>query len=95
MSELLLKPEIGQRQVGSARWMVVIYNNDETSMDDVVMVLMAATGCDLQEAYMEMWEAHHYGKAPVHFASEPECHEVAKVIGTAGVKTTVKKEWED
>lgn len=75
--------------------MVVIHNNDHTTMEDVVMVLMAATGCDLQEAYMETWEAHHYGKAPVHFADEVECHEVARIIATVGVATTVCKEWED
>ena len=75
--------------------MVVIHNNDETSMQDVIMVLMAATGCDLDEAYMEMWEAHHYGQAPVHFAAETECHEVARIIATVGVQTTVRKEWED
>lgn len=95
MSELTLQPVLEPSIVGSSRWMVVIYNNDETSMEDVVLVLMAATGCDAEEAYMEMWEAHHYGKAPVHFAQEQECHEVARVISTVGVKTTVQKEWED
>ena len=95
MSELLLQPVLEPSHVGSARWMVVIFNNDETSMDDVVLVLMAATGCDVDEAYMEMWEAHHYGKAPVNFAPETECHEVARVIATVGVKTSVQKEWED
>jgi ATP-dependent Clp protease adaptor protein ClpS len=75
--------------------MVVIYNNDHTSMDDVVEVLMRATGCGFDEAYMEMWEAHHFGKAPCHFASQPDCETVATTISSIGVKTEVLPEWEE
>ena len=75
--------------------MVVIFNNDTNSMDEVVEVLMRATGCDLDEAYIEMWEAHTYGKAPVHFASRSECEEAASIISSIGLKTEVAPEWED
>jgi ATP-dependent Clp protease adaptor protein ClpS len=75
--------------------MVVIYNNAHNSMDEVVSILMVATACTLDEAYTEMWEAHHYGKAPVHFASRPECETAAAIIASIGVKTAVAPEWED
>jgi len=75
--------------------MVVIYNNDHTSMDDVIEVLMRATGCDMQEAYIEMWEAHTFGKAPVHFAAKCECDDAATTISAVGVKTEVAPEWAD
>jgi ATP-dependent Clp protease adaptor protein ClpS len=75
--------------------MVVIYNNDSNSMDEVLLILMCATSCDAEEAYMEMWEAHTFGKAPVHFADEGECRYVASVIESIGVRTTVSPEWED
>lgn len=73
--------------------MVVIFNNDTNSMDEVVSVLMIATGCDLEEATIEMWEAHTFGKAGVHFAAKDECEYVAGIIGSVGIKTEVTQEW--
>jgi ATP-dependent Clp protease adaptor protein ClpS len=80
---------------GLGRWMVVIFNNETNTFDEVMEILMRATGCDAEEAYMEMWEAHTYGKAPVHFAAQSECESVAGVIATIGVETSVCREWED
>ena len=64
-------------------------------MDEVVEVLMRATGCDAEEAAIEMWEAHTYGKAPVHFASREECEAAAGTIASIGVRTEVQPEWDD
>ena len=76
--------------------MVTIFDNETTSMDEVVEVLMIATGCTIEEAAIEMWEAHTFGKAPVHFHRDPvECHRVAGIIETVGVQTTVTLEWAD
>lgn len=77
------------------RYKVSIFDNDVTPFDTVVRILMESTGCDVGEAYIETWEAHHYGQAPVHFAGEPACHAVAAIIATVGVKTEVSKEWND
>jgi ATP-dependent Clp protease adapter protein ClpS len=75
--------------------MVVIFNNDTNSIDQVIEILMRATGCDAQEAYIETWEAHTYGKAPVHFSSRDECEQAAAIISSIGVATEVAPEWED
>jgi ATP-dependent Clp protease adaptor protein ClpS len=75
--------------------MVTIYNNDHTAYEVVVFTLMVATGCDEREAQIETWEAHHYGKAAVHFASQKECEEVAAIISSIGVRTEVTPEWPD
>lgn len=75
--------------------MVLIYNNETNSMDEVVEILMVATGCDEEEAMIEMWEAHTFGKAPVHFSSRVVCDEIAKTISSVGIKTEVCPEWED
>jgi ATP-dependent Clp protease adaptor protein ClpS len=75
--------------------MTVIFNNETTTMDEVVWVLMRATGCDEEEAEIEAWEAHTYGKAPVHFASKEECETAALTIQTVGVATEVVPEWND
>jgi hypothetical protein len=42
-----------------------------------------------------MWEAHTYGKAFVHFAGRTECEVIAAMIASIGVKTEVRREWED
>ena len=75
--------------------MVVIYNNETNSMDEVIEILIIATGCDQEEAAIEMWEAHTFGKAPVHFATKPECETAATIISSIGIKTEVAKEWND
>ena len=95
MSHVVLEPEVTDAGTGHGRWMVVIFIYDTTSMDEVVDVLMRATSCDLQEAMIEMWEAHTFGKAPVHFAAKEECLEAAAIIQSVGIKTEVKKEWEE
>ena len=87
-----IQPGSGQ---GGGRWMVVIYNNDYNSVEEVIDVLVQATGCNVQEAEIETWEAHTYGKAPVHFSTKAECENAAAVISRIGVKTEVAPEWED
>ncbi len=95
MSVELLDPQLDDLGTGSGGWMVVIYNNDHTNMDDVIDILMRATHCDAEEAYIETWEAHTFGKAPVHFGGREVCDEAAAVISSIGVKAEVMKEWND
>lgn len=95
MAHYATLPEKLETPVGSSRWMVVIFNNDTNSFDEVVRVLVMATGCTANEAEMEAWEAHHLGKAPVHFESEEKCQRVADIIASVGVKTEVVPEWRD
>lgn len=93
MSQTIQLPEIQDSNTQSGGWMVVMYNNDHTMMDEVIEILMRATGCDMQEAYIEMWEAHTFGKCSVHFSSKTECEEAAEVIQSIGIKTEVTLEW--
>lgn len=75
--------------------MVMIYNNDHNTFDEVIEVLIVATGCDYEEAAIEAWEAHHFGRAPVHFSTQPECEDVASTIASIGLRTEVCKEWNE
>lgn len=95
MAQTLLQPEIIESGVVDGRWMVVIFNNELTAYEDVVRMLLVATGCGTQEALTETWEAHHFGSAPVHFADRDECEVVATMIGTIGVRTVVRPEWNE
>lgn len=93
-----VKPELRPEptsSAGSERYRTVIFNNDFNSMDEVVVTIMLATNCSMDEAYMEMWEAHHFGQADIHFAAQPECERVAAIVGSIGIKTEVHPEWKD
>lgn len=77
------------------RYAAIIFNNETNSFDEVIDAIMIATSCGLDEARIETWEAHTYGQAAVHFDSEAECMRVASMISTIGVRTEVRREWDD
>lgn len=93
MAQIAQSPVIIEDALGSGRWMVVLFNNDVNTFDQVIEILMRATGCGTQEAFVEAWEAHHFGKTPVHFAELSECEIVAHMISSIGLKTEVRREW--
>lgn len=76
-------------------YIVTVYNNEHNTYDEVMMILMIATQCDADEAYMETWEIDNLGKSVVHRASETGCQDVADVISTIGIEATVSEEWSD
>lgn len=92
MDQVTLEP-IEAHTDSDTRWMVVIHNNDVTPFADVIDVLVAATGCTVEEAHIEAWEAHTYGRASVHFAERSDCEAIAEIIATIGVATEVLPEW--
>lgn len=95
MSQTTLQPDLLPGGKTQGRWMVTIFNNDTNSFDEVIGVLMQSTGCTLEEASIEAWEAHTYGRSGVHFDAKPECERVADIISSIGVQTKVSLEWEN
>lgn len=95
MSQTFESTTIQGNAVITGRWMTLIYNDSVTPYEAVVQILMLATGCSQDEAEIETWEAHTYGKAGVHFAQKSECERVAEIIRSIGVKTEVTTEWND
>jgi ATP-dependent Clp protease adaptor protein ClpS len=89
------RTEKQQHRGYEGRYAAIIFNNDANSFDEVIDVIMLTTSCPFEEAQIETWEAHTYGQAPVHFASEAECMRVASTISSIGVRTEVRKEWGD
>ena len=85
--------KISESQVASSRdWIVVVYDNEHNTVEEVTFILMLATGCTDKEAEIETWEVHHLGKSVVHNAAEQECLRVAEIIGTIGIQVEVIKE---
>lgn len=73
-------------------WMVTVYNNDSNTYEEVMTVLMLATGCCSEEAYIEAWEIDHYGACVVHRSDENECRGAAEVIAVIGIKVEATPE---
>jgi ATP-dependent Clp protease adaptor protein ClpS len=79
----------------SGRQAVIIFNNDHNNVEEVIAILMVATGCSIEEAEIETWEAHTFGETAVHFADLEECEAVARVISRIGVRTEIRPEWKN
>lgn len=92
MVEPLVSPGIISDIEEAGEYVVVIYNNDHNSFDEVIAALMHATECDLHEASLEAWEAHTFGSAKVHFAPQLECKHAARIIASIGVRAEVHRE---
>lgn len=85
--------QVSDSKVASSRdWIVVVYDHDTISFDEVIFILLLATGCTQAEAEIETWEVHHLGRSVVHNASEQECLRVAEIISTIGIRVEVLKE---
>jgi len=85
-------PEISHQDTdtGTGGSVVIVYDNDHNTPEEVVDILQRATGCSLEEAQIEMWEVHNLGKSVVHHGSAEECDRVASVIRTIGIVVEVR-----
>ncbi|MBM3494927.1 MAG: ATP-dependent Clp protease adaptor ClpS [Armatimonadetes bacterium] len=89
---VVIDPEIqtADPTIGTGEHIVVVYDNDHNTIDEVIDILMKATGCGVQEAAMETWEIHNLGKSIVHHGPASECERVASVIRTIGIRVEVR-----
>lgn len=87
-------PELEQeiRPSSGEKWIVTVYDNDFNTEDEVITVLMLATGCTTEEAYIETWEIHNLGQSVVHRSDADECKGVAEVVGVIGIRVEVTPE---
>jgi ATP-dependent Clp protease adapter protein ClpS len=88
----LPRPEVGD-DVGQngGDWLVVVFNNDKNTFEEVIDILQKATGCPLAEAEMETWEVHHLGKSIVHHGDRAECDRAAAIISSIGIRVSVDR----
>lgn len=90
---IIERPEIDEGQTsGGYGWIVTVFNNEKNTYDEVMMILMLATGCDEDEAYMETWEIDNLGKSVVHHGAEKECRDAAQIIARIGIRVEVSQE---
>jgi ATP-dependent Clp protease adaptor protein ClpS len=87
------RPVVEEQGPGTGgTWIVTVFNNDVNTYEEVMEILMRATGCDEEEAWIETWEIDHLGKSVVHHAAEAECVSVAQVISQIGIRVEVSQE---
>jgi ATP-dependent Clp protease adapter protein ClpS len=93
MSQIKERPsETLSTELQKDSYVVIVYDNDKNTVEEVVMILMAATRCSLEEAEIETWEVHHLGKSVVHHGSETDCSDAAKIIRQIGIRVEVVSE---
>ena len=83
------RPELQDSEGSASEWLVIVFDNDRNTFEEVIAILQKATGCSLEEAQMETWEVHHVGKSVVHHADKGECERVAAIISTIGIRVSV------
>jgi ATP-dependent Clp protease adapter protein ClpS len=71
-------------------FIVIVFNNEVNTVDEVIGILQKATGCSLEEAEMETWEIHFTGRSVVHHGDQAECERAAGIIATIGIRVAVE-----
>jgi ATP-dependent Clp protease adaptor protein ClpS len=61
-------------------WVVILYNCDCHTFDEVIIQLQKATGCPLEKAEMIAVEAHLRGRAIAYTGEPSECERVAGIL---------------
>ncbi|MDR3688861.1 MAG: ATP-dependent Clp protease adaptor ClpS [Fimbriimonas sp.] len=90
---IIERPQIDDGHTsGGGNWIVTVFNNDYNTWDEVVFILMAATGCDENEANIETWEVDNLGKSVVHHGEQEECNAAAGIIAQIGIRVEVTEE---
>ncbi len=61
-------------------WVVILYNDDWHSYEQVVFQVQKATGCTLEKAVWITQEAHTTGRAVAYTGTLEECERVAGIL---------------
>ncbi len=88
-----LNEEIEDRNTGNGSgFIVIVYDNDKNTWQEVTGILQKATGCTQEEAEIETWEVDNLGKSVVHHGGEEECERAAGIIRSIGIRVEVVEE---
>ena len=71
-------------------WVVVLFNDDIHSFDEVILQLQKAIGCSVSEASKITMEAHSKGKASAFRGNFAKCNEVAGILRAIGLVVEIQ-----
>ena len=63
-------------------WVVILYDCDCHTFDQVETILQKVTGCSLEKAEAIAWEVHTKGRAICFSGTQEECERVARIIAS-------------
>jgi len=66
----------------SGPWIVILYNCECHTFDDVIEILQKATGCSVEKGFQIALEVHTRGRAICFSGSKEECDRVAGIIAS-------------
>jgi ATP-dependent Clp protease adapter protein ClpS len=72
-------------------YIVIVFNNEVNTFDEVIRILQKATGCSLEEAQLETDEIDRTGRSVVHYGDQVECDRAASIIATIGIQVAVER----
>jgi ATP-dependent Clp protease adapter protein ClpS len=82
------KPKTRQRGEG---YRVVLFNDDQHTMEEVTIQIMIAIDCDTETAAQIMLRAHSNGRATVTITSRTEARRVASVLREIALRVAVEQ----
>jgi ATP-dependent Clp protease adapter protein ClpS len=86
--DVLVEDEVEERL--DTPWRVILYNDEIHSFDEVILQLLKATGCTVEEAERIAWQAHARGKAMAFEGSFEECFRVQGVLREIQLVTEIQ-----
>ena len=86
--EVLVEEEVEERL--DTPWRVILYNDEIHSFEEVILQLMKATGCPVEQAERIAWQAHAQGKALAFEGSFEECFRVQGVLREIQLVTEIE-----
>jgi ATP-dependent Clp protease adapter protein ClpS len=61
-------------------WMVILFNDDTHSFDEVIAQVQKATACSPREAFHITYTAHTNGQAVAFVGGKSACEQVASIL---------------
>lgn len=71
-------------------WVVILYNDEIHSFDEVIEQLVKATHCSVKQAEKHAWTVHTKGKDIVYKGTFEECFQVQGVLREIQLVTEIK-----
>lgn len=76
----------GESGTGGGPFIVIVFNDEVHSFDEVEEILIKATGCTMEKAEALAVEIDAKGRAICFSGDEEECGRVAAIIGSIGLQ---------
>ena len=76
------RDDLRERSSITGPWIVILYNCECHTFDDVEQILQKATGCSLEDAQAIAVEVDTRGRAICYSGTQEECERVAQIIAS-------------